>query len=250
MRRFINNSMYKRIIVIATPRTGSRFYCMNLADTFNLTNLDEAFSIDPILHPILHSHYPYTEYTPTQKRFLKLYSDELNALKMLKSQNNWVCKVFPHQVDRFFRLANLNLRLGRINKLFSTSDELYAALIQSCTNYTFLYRRDFRSQVISHAAGNVSGNWGGDRDITSISITDHQLISSRLHLISEYDRIKWLYEKYPGPVVALEDFSSHTGRYPEYQTITGNFDLIQDFDVEQEVFGIKRGGHCTPHPII
>jgi hypothetical protein len=229
--------MDNRILVFATPRTGSTYYCEWLAKEHKLDNLQEILSV----HPILHNHSHRLEYTPSQKRFFRLNSDLKKKIELLQNQANWVAKIFPHQVRRY-----INLSYANVHEQDQQIKNFYPTLISKSTKHVFLYRRNFRSQVISQAASSVSGSWYVDRSTRNVKINDQSLLDNYSRLIWEYQQIKEIYQQSPGEIVALEDFGTSAERYPEYKNLTGNFDLVENFDVEQEVFGIKKGGALRP----
>jgi hypothetical protein len=215
-----------RIIVVALPRTGSRYFCTHLSNLHNLPNLGEIFNLQP----------DYSVPTqPIVKRLKKIYNTFDKRFLVLKDSDQWVAKIFPHQIAMLESENNDRL------------PQIYADIFNTCTEHVFLYRRNFRQQVLSFSAAMASGSWNQNRSHISLNLTSNQLINARRFMISEYTQIKLLYNAYPGPIVALEDVTDQYKGYPNYKEISGvDIDQVEDFDVESEIFGIKKEGYCTP----
>ena len=231
-----------RIIVVALPRSGSSYYCSYLANLHKTPNLGEIynFGIRTATKPPRIVKRFKQKYNTVDKRFSALKNlsapkDGLDGLSTLKDSDQWVVKIFPHQIT-MLESENKNQVL-----------QIYADIFNICTDHVFLYRRNFRQQVLSFSASMESGLWNQNRSHISLNLTSNQLIDARRFMISEYTQIKLLYNAYPGPIVALEDVTDQDKGYPNYKEISGvDIDQVEDFDVESEIFGIKKEGHCAP----
>jgi hypothetical protein len=110
-------------------------------------------------------------------------------------------------------------------------------LISLSTNHKFLYRKNFIDQVKSLACAFSSNTFSPYRNHLNVILTDQEILDIRDRLVNDYYKMKDLYNLFPAEIIAYEDFATPNEKYPDYESVEGNFDIIEDFDVLKEVFG-------------
>jgi len=232
----LNIDMNRKFLIIAPPRTGSTSYAFQLGKEY-------AVRTDPSIE-LFHPDYVSLHY---QNKSMAEF------LQTLTHNSNWVFKIQPMQLLLWYH----NTNGGCLTKLTSNNQwlvnaellEFYSDLIECSNHHIYLYRRNFIDQVLSRAVAYKTNKFFIDREATTpIILSDHEIMLARQEIYYQWQIIKILYNHKPGKVIALEDHSDnlYIKKYPRYQNVVGNTDLISDFDVESEIFGIKKEGYCTP----
>lgn len=242
--------MHKRIIVITGQRTSSTHHCEKIEHEQYIEYLGE------LGHT---THYPDIGASKSPREIFKY----------LQEKSSWVLKIIPNAVKmtlntetvdtekhELLKQYYVNMMRNKENTIvipFNLTPAFYKDILFTSTEVYYLYRKDFKSQVKSMAIARITGNYYKFRNTDELQdqivVPDEIILSTVDMLKNNWITIRELFQCCPGTVIALED-ADQSKKYNQYQNVQGNFDLIQDFDVEQEVFGIKRGGHCTPHPSI
>lgn len=203
----INTNM-KKILIICTPRVGSSNFQRYLSSTHNVPNLGEV----PGRQQIFNNQISYEE-----------------SLYMLKSADSWVVKLIPTLFNQYSRHHNISI------------ETICDDLISYADSHIFLYRKDFRKQLISMASATTHGNFFSNRQLTKkVQLSSFALSYSRDYILEGYTYIKEIYKKYPSELVKTEDLSKF-GIEPYDQTgmdynYTPYFNF--NFDVEKNIFNL------------
>lgn len=233
----------KRIVIICQGRTGST----NLSDfykkKYKIKNLGEVFR-----------HKDYID-------------DPDELIKELSAKQTWIVKLIPIQVLKAAFLAFLkkkysqkifnnrmrvnhhveNFDLYRTNYSYyiENKDEILKEAVDICLkiiklsdHHCYLYRKDFIRQIQSLSRALLTKEYGPNREKENIYITDEVIIRTRIGLINTYELIKKIYKILPSEIISTESLDMSE----KYNSITvkGNFDLIEDYDVEKQVFQIEK----------
>jgi hypothetical protein len=229
--------MNRKFLIISPPRTGSTSYAFQLRHQYcrGVNIRKDGYGSDELFHP------EYKNITMPE------------CLHMLSSNPRWVLKIQPLHLITWYAAISTGSYCPPTMPDDVVLDvkllQFYSELIECCTNHIYLYRRNFVDQVISHVIARETNNYFIERNTTDLIIlSDHEIMLSRQEIYNQWQVIKTLYNHKPGKVVAMEDQSDelYIKKYPRYQNVIGNFDLIGDFDIEAEIFGIKKEGHCAP----
>jgi hypothetical protein len=154
-----------------------------------------------------------------QEFFSPFYEDyENNTLSRLGGIQNWVLKIFPSHISNF-------------------PENFVEELLKLSTDHIFLYRKNFKDQVKSWVLSLNTQQFMNNRSNLVVTASDQQILDARNILYDEYLFIKKIYKKFSGKIVAYEDFATSDQKYLDYRSTEGNFDIIEDFDVYNEVFG-------------
>lgn len=141
----------------------------------------------------------------------------LKAYKELKPVNKFIFKLMPDQIDHAY--------------------EKFEAINTLCDEIVYLYRRDFEAQAKSWIAWNLSGDhdhhWGDEKQF-SINATQPIADMYSNQLIENYNFIRNMYKKYPGPVYCMEDFPVNKPYNRTYNWLSEI--KIQPFNTHKEVF--------------
>ena len=139
------------------------------------------------------------------------------ALEQLTIPSKFVFKLMPDHIDH---------SLVKLDKLSTICDE-----------FMYLYRRDFEAQARSWIAWNMAGDhehhYGKVKEY-NIDVTQEVADRYTQQLIDNYKSMRYAYQKYPGKVYCLEDFSVKIPYDRRY--IWKNEISIPSFNVNKEVF--------------
>jgi LPS sulfotransferase NodH len=141
-----------------------------------------------------------------------------NTIDTLKQIPGWVLKIFS----------------GHLHK---QSNTFLMELLEISTEHVFLYRKNFIEQARSWVLCENAQIFSPERHNISSTVSDLQILDARRIIYDEYLDIKKIYKKYPSNIIAYEDFATSDKKYPDYKSVQGNFNIIEDFDVLKEVFG-------------
>lgn len=233
----------KRIVIICQGRTGST----NLSDfykkKYKIKNLGEVFR-----------HKDYVD-------------DPDELIKELSAKQTWIVKLIPIQVLKAAFLAflkkkysqkifNNRMRVIQHVENFKTSGTSYdyyiehkeeilkeavsicSTIIELSDHHCYLYRKDFIGQIRSLASASMTNEFGPNREKEKVYVPDDVIIGTRTSIVRTYELTKRIYTTFPGEIVSTESLS--IGKKYNSITVKGNFDLIEDYDVEKQVFQIEK----------
>jgi hypothetical protein len=212
--------MNNKTIIITLQRTGGSVYCVDLARQLGCINIGELFN-------------PWVSPEKFINHILSTNPSAEEKIKYLEETNSWVMKLMPP----FIEIKSELLSPNNYRKRPWGGLEFYKKLINVSTNHKFLYRKNFIDQTKSLACAFSSSTFSKNRKNFDVVLTDEEILFARNTLVSDYYKMKDLYDLFPGEIIAYEDFAKVDEKYPDYKNVQGNFDIIEDFDVLKEVFG-------------
>ena len=189
-----------KILVLATARTGSTYYTRYLAEKFrcNVPKIGgEIFNVD--------------------------VTDKLsNFREYLVSHRNFICKIFPADLARFY----LEYGFNPLRQLTSIADQIY-----------ILYRNNMDDQIKSNYIARMSGDYQSEfsdaKDMKYVDSLYQKMKNGMLRDINDLAAIYSLLPKEKTHLVKFESFYSEEKRLRR----------PVKWDVEPPVFNIDVGSY-------
>lgn len=169
-----------KILVLATPRTGSTYYTRYLAEKFRC-NVPKVGGGE-IFHEDVKDKLSYFR-------------------EYLVSHRNFICKIFPAHLERFY----LEYDFNPLHPLTSIADQIY-----------ILYRNNMDDQIKSNYIARMSGDYQSEfsytKDIIYIDSLYQNIKNSALRDINDLAAIYSLLPKEKTHLVKFESFYSEEKR--------------------------------------
>ena len=233
----------KRIVIICQGRTGST----NLSDfykkKYKIKNLGEVFrhkdyvdNPDNLISDLLVKQTWIVKLIPIQV----LHAAFLSFLKKKYSQRIFNNKMRIIQHVENFKTSGTSYSYYIENKeeIFQEAVDICSKIIEISDHHCYLYRKDFVGQIRSLASASITNEFGPNREKEKVYVPDEVIIGTRTGMIKTYELIKKIYTRSPGEVVSTESLRNSK----KYNSITvkGNFSIIEDYDVEEQVFRVEK----------
>jgi hypothetical protein len=229
----------KKIVIICQGRTGST----NLSDfykkKYKIKNMGEVF------------------------RNLNYVKDSEYLINELNKKPNWIVKLVPLQVLRSAFVSFINKKYSQLsfnNKMrvfqhiehfknngtnysyyIENKEEILQEAIDICVkiikvsdHHCYLYRRDFIGQIKSLVSASIVKEYGPNRKKEKVYVPTEKIATTSNNIIDTYELIQRLYAIIPGELIETE--SMRVGKKYNQITVYGNFDTINNYDIEREVF--------------
>jgi hypothetical protein len=238
-----------KILIVTGWRTSSTYRCQVYSNKYLVPNLGELGTFRKpgekhFDHPSINSSntvsdvYNFLEHEPAW--ILKLIP---LAVTLKLSQNCAISAPTDSLRKKYDQFLSVNA-----DELFKPHMELsdhlaefYAPIFRIADRVYYLYRKDFKAQVRSYAVA-LETNWQEDRiddEILHIKVKDETILFAADAVKDNWLHVQKLYNSFPGEVIALEDIEHHLLKFRTNIAVSGNFSLVEDFDVAQSIFNIN-----------
>jgi len=233
----------RKIVIICQGRTGST----NLSDfykkKYKIKNLGEVFRRkDYVNNP----DDLINELSVKQTWIVKLIPIQvLNAAFLTFLNKKYSQKLFNNKIRIIKHLENFDLYRTNYNYYVENKEEILKEAVDICLkiihlsdHHCYLYRKDFVGQIRSLSRALLTQEYGPNREKENIHITDEVIIKTRIGLINTYELIRNIYKISPGEIISTESLNMSE----KYNSIAvkGNFNIIEDYDIEEQVFEIQK----------
>ena len=222
-------------IVIATPRTGSYWFCNYIAKKTGQQDLGEYMISSAGIPPYMKDIIPPIKSNNIQERVLETYNYLLN-------NNNSVLKIFPYQFRSFTQFETSSydpetgMELAPIDQKHMV--HLEDAIFGLADNIHILTRKDFQAQCESFYLAALSDNWHGDPEEYREVTIDITLWNERVFSLKKmYEVNSYYYKRYNCEIVDYSELpfeKSSTSKYIKNikwlsQPPTEDFDVMSLF---------------------
>jgi hypothetical protein len=233
----------RKIVIICQGRTGST----NLSDfykkKYKIKNLGEVFR---------HKDYVdnpddlINELSVKQTWIVKLIPIQvLNAAFLSFLKKKYSQKIFNNKMRVIQHVENFKASGTSYSYYIENKEEIFQEAIDICLriielsdHHCYLYRKDFVGQIKSLASAFMTNEFGPNREKEKVYVPDEVIIGTRAGMIRTYELIKKIYTQSPSEAVSVESLS--IGKKYNSITVKGNFDIIEDYDVEEQVFQVQK----------
>ena len=171
-----------KIILVATPRSGSMSIYNSLYKRYSNENTKKFFEI---FNP--RSHGPFTQkgYDLHAPQFI------LRQHELWKDTDSSISKIDPYHIFRRSSKKQANMILDD--------------MLSSCDKLFYCYRRNTTEQINSLALAKKTKEWRRDNRNTHVDITEHEFKWCGETLLFRYEQQIDLLERHPGEVLCMED---------------------------------------------
>ena len=172
-----------RVILVATPRSGSMSIYKNLRTRYSLKN-----NFFEIFNPVTALKQEENWENNDTKFIIKQWEKWSNT-------ENSMAKIDPYQIYR------------RAPK--EVANEILDDMLTKCDKVFYCYRRNTSEQITSLALARKTREWRRDNRETLLDITKDEFSWCGETLLYRYEQLIDLLEKYPGEVLCMEDILDH-----------------------------------------
>jgi hypothetical protein len=230
----------RKIVIICQGRTGST----NLSDfykkKYKIKNLGEIFrnkdcvnDPDSLIQELANKKNWIVKLIPIQ--VLNVAFATFLKKKYPLSFNNKM-RIFQH-IENFRNSGtNYDYYLKHKQEIFNEAIDICIRVINLSDHHYYLYRKNFVAQVKSLVSATMSQEYGPNREKEKIYVPDEIITSTRNSLIKTYELIKEVYTRSPNEVISTESLT--VGKKYNSIIVNGNFDIIENYEVEKEVFTV------------
>ena len=171
-----------KIILVATPRSGSMSIYNSLFKRYSNENTEKFFEI---FNPRSHG--------PSSLKGIDLQAPHfiLRQHELWKDTDSSISKIDPYHIFRRSSKKQANIILDD--------------MLTSCDKLFYCYRRNTTEQINSLALAKKTKEWRRDNRKTNADITEDEFKWCGETLIFRYEQQIDLLERYPGEVLCMED---------------------------------------------
>jgi hypothetical protein len=163
-----------KVILVATPRSGSMSIYKNLRTRYSLKN-----NFFEIFNPAT------ANWNGTNTAFI------LHQWEKWSNTKNSIAKIDPYHI---YRRATKDI-----------ADEVLTDMLTKCDKIVYCYRRNTAEQINSLALAKKTKEWRRDNRNTLIEITEQEFFWCGESLLFRYEQLISLLKKYEGDVLCMED---------------------------------------------
>ena len=179
-----------RVILVATPRSGSMSIYRNLQTRYSLeNNFLEIFNPGPARKEKENWKGKDTHSRVNRIKFI------IKQWEKWSNSENSMAKIDLHQIYR------------KVPK--EVANEILDDMLTKCDKIFYCYRRNTAEQITSFALARKAREWRRDNRETLLDISKEEFNWCGETLLFRYEQLIDLLEKYPGQVLCMEDVLDH-----------------------------------------
>jgi hypothetical protein len=196
-------------------------------------------------------------------RNLNCVKDPEHLINELNKKPNWIVKLVPLQVLHSAFVSFINKKYSQLSfnnkirifqhienfknngtsysyyienkeKILQEAIDICLRIITVSDHHCYLYRRDFIGQIKSLVSASIVKEYGPNRKKEKVYAPTEKIATTSNSIIDTYELIQRLYAIIPGELIETE--SMRVGKKYNQITVYGNFDTINNYDIEREVF--------------
>jgi len=172
-----------RVILVATPRSGSMSLYKNLRTRYSLKN-----------------------------NFFEIF----NPVTAIKEKENWKGNDTQFVIKQWEKWSNSENSMAKIDpyQIYrrapkEVANEILDDMLTKCDKIFYCYRRNTSEQITSLVLARKTREWRRDNRETLLDISKEEFNWCGETLLFRYEQLIELLEKYPGQVLCMEDVLDH-----------------------------------------